>query len=308
MRIVRHPEYCPESLRHGVLALGNFDGVHCGHKEILARTINIARDAGIPAAAMTFEPHPATVLRPGIPPLRITPFRQKARLIATTGIDALFVLHFTRKFSQMEAGDFIRMVLQKQLGVRHIVIGEDFHFGHGRTGNAALLAAMATECGYALTRIADIADAAERFSSSRIREELRKGDPEAASVLLGHPYILEGRVRKGEERGGTELGCPTANIPLKDEVRPRFGVYVSEAEVTDTWLPAVTHIGVNSTFGGEKAVAETHILDFNGDLYGKRLRVRPLVFLRPEEKFTSAGELKDAIAQDIRNAREYFKV
>ncbi len=310
MRIVRHAKHCPEAARHSVLALGNFDGVHLGHREILKRIGSIAHDSGLLSAVMTFEPHPVTVLKPNTPPLRITPFRQKAELLREAGMDVLFVQHFDERFSRITAEDFIRDILVKQLHVRHLVIGHDFIFGHRRGGNAELLRALSGAGGYTLTQVGAQGEGGVTISSSRIRQHLQAGEIRAANALLGHAYTLEGHVRKGQNRGTSLLNCPTANMYLKDHLRPAFGVYIAEARIENgaAWLPAITHIGTNVMFGGEGAVVETHLLDFSGDLYGKKLCVKPLHFLRPEENFTTVAALRRQMEQDIACATEHFNL
>lgn len=307
MHILHETKDCPEHARHSVLALGNFDGVHRGHQAILQYTIDTAKKNGSPSAVMTFCPHPLTVLRPDIPALNIMSFNQKAQTLERLGIDVLFALPFTLDFSRITAEDFIRMILVEQLQVRHLVIGHDFIFGHQRGGNADLLRAMAEECGYRLTQLSTIAEGEEVFSSTRIRQYLTEGNIEQATRLLGHPYIIEGMVEQGKQRG-RELGFPTANIHLSNYLHPKFGIYAAEVciEGEEQWHKAAINIGINPSFDDVKPLLEVHILDVSQDLYSKKLQVKPLHYLRPEQVFDDMDALKAQMQKDCDQVQEYF--
>ncbi len=315
MQIIRHYKFCSEVARNSVVALGNFDGVHLGHKAVIGKACKIAQENSLPSAVMTFEPHPVSVLRPDIPPLRITPFRTKAVLIRELGVDVLFAIRFDRDFAQITAEDFIEKILLENLGVRHVVIGYDFIFGHNREGNAGLLRKMSEKHGFGLTQVNEQGSGDLSYSSTRIRRCLQNGDIAQACNMLGHDYVIEGVVVRGDARG-REIGFPTANIRLGGYMRPAFGVYAADVSIQKSearnqkpeyiTLSAVVNIGRKPTFGGEEDLLEAHIFDFNRDIYGRRICVTLRKFLRPEQKFNNADELKEQINNDCKQAREYF--
>ncbi len=306
MRIVRHYRTTPDDLRGAVVALGNFDGVHLGHRGVIGQAAEIARPLGAPLGVMTFEPHPAKVLAPETAPLRLTPFRVKARRLMECGVDVMFVPPFTKAFSQKSPATFIDDVLRDGLAPRHVVIGHDFHFGRRRGGDHAMLAAAGEALGFGVTRVAAIGNAGEVYSASRVRGYLRRGEPRLAAAILGHLWEVEARVRHGDKRGRT-LGYPTANLHFNGHVEPAYGIYAVWAGIvgrTGTeWLPAVASAGVRPTFGGQRLVLEVHIFDFDGDLYGRYLRVAFVNWIRREEKFDSVDALTAQMAEDCRNAR-----
>ncbi|HUN45931.1 MAG TPA: bifunctional riboflavin kinase/FAD synthetase [Stellaceae bacterium] len=307
MRILRHPAALEAADRGAVVAIGNFDGVHLGHQLVIRRAGDIARAAGAPLAVLTFEPHPYHVFNPAAPPFRLTPLRAKSHLIEALGVDLLFVLHFDLALAQVSAEDFVRDVIAGRTAASHVLVGYDFHFGHKRRGTPALLEAEGRKHGFAVTVMAPI-EAAKGvvYSSTRIRRYLTEGRPREAAVLLGRPFEIEGRVETGDKRGRT-IGFPTANIALADYLRPAGGVYVVriaiEGEGTLAWRPGVANLGTRPTVGGTDLRLEAHLFDFDGELYGKHLRVALIEHLRPERKFAGLDDLKAQIAADAGQAR-----
>lgn len=307
MKLFRHTADFPHDLRGVSVALGNFDGVHRGHRAVIAAAQERAKVLGAPSAVLTFEPHPRSLFRPDDTPFRLTPFRIKARLIEAMGVDALIVVPFDRAFSRRTAAAFVAEVLVRDLGVRHVVAGYDFVFGHNRGGDMALLARMGAELGFGVTEVKPVGDAAGTvFSSTRVRELLRDGRPDAAADILGHPFEIEGRVEHGDKRGRT-IGFPTANVELGEYLRPRFGVYAVLAGIDEgtrtVWHKGVANLGLRPTVGGLTERLEVHLFDFDGDLYGRHLRVQLRAFIRPEMKFAGLDALKAQIAADAEAAR-----
>lgn len=312
MNIIRRFTDCPIQARHSVIALGNFDGVHRGHQVVIHKAQEVAARLNRPSAVLTFEPHPISVLRANIPPFRITPFREKALMMQHFGVDTLFIAHFTQALRTMPAKEFVREILLKQLQVSHVVIGHDFIFGHNREGNADLLRDVLSEENIELTQVSPVThsfsgDDTEVFSSTRIREHIRSGDIPTVTTLLGHDYVIKGRVRIGDQRGRL-LGFPTANVRLRDHIRPAFGVYAVEVNIgkETIWRPAIANIGQKPTFGSKHDLAEIHIFDFSNDIYNKRIRIRIIHFIRAEQKFASANELIAQITEDCNIARQFF--
>ena len=310
MKLFRHHTDLPDDVRGCAVALGNFDGVHRGHRTVIAEAQAQAVRLGAPSAVLTFEPHPRTLFRPQDPAFRLTPFRIRARLIEALGVDALFMLHFDEALSRMTAEDFVAEVLVKGLGARHVVAGYDFVFGYKRGGDMAFLRQEGERHGFGVTEVAPVGQDAEIFSSTRVRTLLQAGDPQGAASILGHPFEIEGRVEHGDQRGRT-IGFPTANIELGEYLRPAFGVYAVRAGIDqggDTvWHPGVANLGKRPTVGGTVERLEVHLFDVDEDLYGKHVRVQLLHFIRPEMRFESFDALKAQIQLDARTARDLLK-
>ncbi|MDJ0948033.1 MAG: bifunctional riboflavin kinase/FAD synthetase [Alphaproteobacteria bacterium] len=308
MRIFRHYTELPEEARGAVVALGNFDGVHLGHREVIGAAGREARALNAPHGVLTFEPHPRSFFQPATPPFRLTPFRIKARHLEALAVDFLYVLHFDREFSQITAQDFVAKVLVEGLGVRHVVTGYDFVFGQGRGGNAETLAAAAVEHGFGYTRVAPVeALPGVPYSSTRVRDHLLAGEPDKAAFLLGRDWEIEGRVEPGEQIG-RDLGFPTANVRLGEYLHPAFGIYAVKAGLDageDTvWLDGVANLGQRPTFDGKDILLEVHLFDFKGDLYGRHLRTRLIRWIRPEKRFDGLAALRAQIADDCSVARD----
>jgi len=304
MRILHHWTE-PTALTGAVVALGNFDGVHLGHRAVLDAAGRAARAAGRPWAALSFEPHPRSVFRPGDPPFRLTPFPVKARLLDEAGLDLLYSLPFDTAFSRLDARTFVDAVLVAGIGATHLVSGPDFAFGHGRGGSVALLEALGPARGFAVTAVPPVVIGGEPVSSSRIRRLLAEGRPREAARLLGRDWEIEGVVETGDRRGRT-LGFPTANIALGETLAPATGVYAVRAALAEPgapWWDGVANFGRRPTVGGTAPRLEAHLFDVAPDLYGRRLRVRLVDHLRPERKFDGLAALTAQIAEDGRRAR-----
>jgi riboflavin kinase/FMN adenylyltransferase len=307
MRVLRHHTELPESLRGGVIALGNFDGVHRGHQEVIGAAGAIADLHDVPLGVMTFEPHPRRFFQPDLPPFTLTPFRLKAHLIQDLGADFLYVQAFDAALSKGSAQWFVEDVLVAGLGVSHVVVGQDYAFGHKRSGNVALLQAMARDLGFGVTAVAPVKDADGLiFSSTRVRECLADGKLAEAQAILGHAWEIEGRVEHGDKRGRT-IGFPTANLRLGPYQHPRTGVYAVTAGVDEGLVthfrPGVANFGKRPTFDKQDHLLEVHLFDTAEDLYGKHLRVRFHHFLRPERTFDGLESLKAQILADADQAR-----
>jgi riboflavin kinase / FMN adenylyltransferase len=295
----------PQDLRGGVVAIGNFDGVHRGHQAVLERALAEAADRSAPALALTFEPHPRTLFQPGVPLYVLTPPPLKARLMAKLGFDATVQQSFTREFASQSAEQFITDVLDKGLGIRHAVTGFDFHFGRNRQGGPAYLMEAGERHGFGVTLVDAFRDeGAEVISSSRIRALLAEGEVVEAAGLLGYRYTIEADVTKGRQLGRT-LGFPTANMVLPETTGLRHGIYAVRLRRADGTL----HDGVAS-FGRRPTIdengeplLETFLLDHSGDFYGERCAVSFFGFLRDEAKFDSLDALVIQMKRDEAEAR-----
>ena len=307
MRIFRHYTEFPSAVRGGVVALGNFDGVHPGHQTVIGTALAMARQRGMPSGVMTFEPHPRAVFKPDLAPFRLTPFRIKARLIEALGPDFLLMQHFDLAFARHSASEFVEQVLVAGLGVSNVVVGYDYVFGHDRGGNVEVLCRMAVAHGFDVTCIGPVsAGDGAVYSSTNIRTALVTGRPRDAARLLGHDWEIEGRVEHGDQRGRT-IGFPTANIELGEYLHPAVGVYAVRAGVdkggATQWLPGVANFGRRPTFDKTDVLFEVHLFGFSGDLYGRHLRVALVDYLRGEKKFSGIDALRAQIEEDCRAAR-----
>ncbi len=295
----------PAQFRRGVVAVGNFDGVHRGHQAVLECALAEAKAASVPALVLTFEPHPRTVFRPDIALPRITPAPIKARLVRLLGFDAIVEQAFTRDFAGRTADQFIDDVLLGQLDISHVVTGFDFHFGKNRRGDPAFLVAAARQRGFAVTQVEAVGDeGGEIVSSSRIRPLLANGDVAAATGLLGYRFTVEGEVVHGKKLGRT-LGFPTANMALPEPEILRHGIYAVRLRRADgTLFDGVASYGRRPTVeSAGLPLLETYVFDFDGDLYGEICDVSFFGFLRGEEKFDSLDALLDQMTRDKDEAR-----
>ncbi len=305
--VVTHGTFPPGRRRHA-LTVGNFDGVHRGHRSMLERVVAQARSRGIPACVLTFEPHPREFFSPGSAPTRLTRLRDKLELFADAGIDRTHVARFDAKLAGLSAERFIDDVLGRGLGVAWMLVGSDFRFGARRAGDFALLARSAAQIGFELEAMPEVTHRGERVSSSAVRAALESGDLRRAEEFLGRPYTMSGRVAHGEGLGRT-LGFPTANIVLRRRA-PLAGIFVVEAELEETHrkLRGAASVGRRPTIREHaQPLLEVHLLDFEGDLYGRHLRVTFLEKLRAEQKFDGLGALRAAIAADVMQAKDYFR-
>jgi riboflavin kinase/FMN adenylyltransferase len=289
------------------LTIGNFDGVHLGHQAMLARLNEVARARVLPACAMTFEPHPREFFAPDQAPARLTSLREKLELLAAQGIDMTYVCRFDYRFAQTSAEDFVERVLVRGLGVRHVLIGDDFRFGARRAGDFALLKRHALRLGYTVESMPSVTLAGERVSSTAVRDALAAGELTRAARLLGRPYSISGRVVRGDGLG-RKLGFPTANVHMKRNRPPLAGIFAVEvAGIAETPLAGVASLGVRPTVKqAAQSVLEVYVLDFSGDVYGRYVRVDFLHKFRDEEKFADLAALTRRIASDVEDARAYF--
>jgi riboflavin kinase/FMN adenylyltransferase len=304
MRILRHYRNLAPNARGAVVALGNFDGVHRGHRALIAEAKRFANEAGKQLAVVVFEPQPQEFFRPEAPLFRLTPFRAKAHLLSQLGVDLLIVLHFDRELAEMSAQDFVLDVLKGELAPAHLVVGDDFRFGKGRGGDAAVLSYMGEMEGFGVTVFAlEAAGGPEKISSTRIREALKAGKPEKAAQLLGHWWTVEGHVGPGDGRG-RGIGFPTANLKLEHTLVPQFGIYAVLALIDGAFkLDGVASLGIRPMFEVAKPLLEVHLFDFAGDLYGKHVAVSFIAYLRPEQKFADLPALKAQMAKDAEVAK-----
>ncbi|MBO6678366.1 bifunctional riboflavin kinase/FAD synthetase [Parvibaculum sp.] len=307
MQIIRHYEHIPPGLRGAVYALGNFDGVHLGHRQVIGRAADIAAEMGVPLGVLVFEPHPQQFFFPDRPFFRLTPFRAKARLLERIGVDVLAALPFDSHMSKKLAPEFVLDVLVNGLHAVHVVAGYDFRFGKGRGGDAAALSYMGEMEGFGVSVVEEVKEGGVTYSSTRIRELLANGDPRGAAKLLGHWWTVETHVQGGDRRGRT-IGFPTANFSLEDHVEPALGVYAVKIEIEDGphkgVYDGVANVGRRPTFDKEDVVLEVHIFDFEGDIYGAHAAVSFIEYLRPEQKFDGLDSLKAQIAKDGAKARD----
>ncbi len=288
-----------------VLAIGNFDGVHKGHQQLLAEAKKIAQESGKKLAVLTFEPHPRRLFRADDPPFRITPAAMKARKLAEYGVDTLFALDFNWDFASQSAEQFIETVITNGIKPAHIIVGFDFAFGQLRKGNADTL----KDAGLAVTVMEQVSDEdGAKYGSSPVRTALRHGDMDKANNLLGWEWEIEGTIVKGDQRG-RELGYPTANVKLEDTIHPAYGVYATMVQIEGetNWRMAATNIGIRPMFELQVGQVEAHILDFDGDIYGKTLRIKPVKRLRGEAKFDGLDELIAQIEKDCDTARSVLQ-
>jgi riboflavin kinase/FMN adenylyltransferase len=307
MRLFRHHSEIPVEARGAVVALGNFDGLHLGHQQVIGEAMRLAGELDAPCGVLTFEPHPRSYFRPDDPPFRLTPFRVKLRQLDAIGVDYVYLLAFDKTMAGRGPEAFIVEVLGQGLEPAHIVVGYDFVFGKGRSGNAGLLSDLGRAAGFGVTSVAAAADPdGVVYSSTKVRELLGARDPLGAARLLGRPWEIEGRVESGDRIGRT-LGFPTANVAMGEYLRPAQGIYAVKAGIDEgrgtRWLDGVANLGHRPTVGGTRVQLETFLFDFTGDLYGRHLRVALIDFIRPERKFETLDLMKAEIALDCVKAR-----
>ena len=309
MKVFTNLDQIKEPFRRAVITIGNFDGVHIGHQALFHEVIEKAEAIGGASVAMTFDPHPLRVLKQNNHPPLITLYEQKAELIERTGIDVLICVPFTISFAALTAEQFVRDLLVNKIGVKAIVVGQDYSFGKNREGNIDLLKSYAPEYGFEVIVAGWIKSAqalSDRISSTKIRQLVMDGRMEQAEKMLGRNYQIRGKVVTGRDRGGKLLGIPTANINLHDELCPKTGIYAVTVECEDTQYQGVANIGYSPTFEDHEFTVEVHILDFNENIYGKSIRVNFIKRIRDEIKFANISELIDQIHLDIAAARDIF--
>jgi riboflavin kinase / FMN adenylyltransferase len=289
-------------LKGGIAAIGNFDGVHRGHRAVIDPAIARAAALKCPAIAVTFEPHPRAVLRPGEPVFRLTDEKAKLRLLAATGLAGVLVLTFDAAFAALSAEAFVQDILVDRLGIRGATIGFDFHFGHQRGGSPECLAAAGKRLGFSVEAAPPLEDEGRPVSSSSIRAALAEGRVVEAAELLGHPWFVTGRVVHGDQRG-RDLGFPTANLALDPACGLKHGIYAVRVMISGNIRDGVASFGTRPTFDNGAPLLEVYLFDFAGDLYGTEIDVAFIGWIRPELKFSSVDDLVLRMKEDSRLAR-----
>jgi riboflavin kinase/FMN adenylyltransferase len=291
------------------VTIGNFDGLHLGHKAMITRLLDVARTRGLPSCVLSFEPHPREFFAPDQAPARLSSLREKAECLRRLGVDRLHVFRFDRAFSALSAEAFIEQVLGNTLQARYVLVGDDFRYGARRTGDFALLKQAGESLGFDAEFLPTVEVAGERASSTAVRQALAAGELEHAARLLGQPYSISGRVVHGDKLG-RDIGFPTANIQLKHNRPPLMGIFAVElCGLNGAPLPGVASLGKRPTVKSPDAVPvlEVHLFDFDADIYGRRVRLDFLHKLRDEEKYPDLDSLVAQIRRDVDNAKHYLK-
>ncbi len=299
--IERYPTDAPPA----VVTIGNYDGVHLGHRAILNGVVAGAREIGGPAVLVTFEPHPAAVVAPERRPALLQTRRQKIDSLEAAGLDGVLFLEFTPALARRTGEEFFDAVLDDRVRLAAVHVGESFRFGHGRTGDVGLLREIGRERGFDVVEVPPVRREGRVVSSSAIRRAVAEGDVDTARSMLGRAYAVEGEVVRGDGRG-RRLSYPTANLAVANELIPRSGVYVTETVALASRHPSVTNVGIRPTFGGDRLTVESHLIEWDGDLYGEDVEIRFLARLRDEMRFSGPAELSDQIARDLAAAAGFF--
>ncbi len=303
MNIIRGISAIPQGLIKPVVTIGNFDGVHLGHQELLNGVINRAAEIGGTSTVITFEPHPVQVLRPDKAPRRLTSLQEKMELFQSLGIKVVVCIDFTWEFAHQTPDEFIRTILYEKIGARIVIVGYNYTFGKDRKGNIDLLGARGKTFGFEVEVVGSVEIEGQRVSSSRIREHLTSGEVDKAARLLGRYYVIEGLVTPGHHRG-MELGYPTANIYIIDETLPKEGIYAVKVVHGSETIDGVCYIGTQPTFAGDKVGVEVHLFNFDGPLYHEHLRILFIKMIRGERKFEDRESLIRQIKDDVGKAKE----
>lgn len=301
--IVRDGDELPPALRRAFVAVGNFDGMHRGHRAVIDRALELAHEDRRPAIALTFEPHPRAFFRRDQPLFRLTPEPEKIRLLAAAGLDGVVVMDFDGKLAGVTAENFVADVLVRRLSVVGVIVGTDFHFGKRRQGTPDFLQEQGEERGFEVDLVRPVLFRGKPVSSSAIREALGRGEVEQAEKLLGHIWFVSGKVIHGEKRG-RELGYPTANLALDPACGLAHGIYAVRVRVRGEMRDGVASFGRRPTFGEGAPLLEIFLFDFSGDIYGEEIDVAFIGWIRPEAKFGSADELVRQMDADSAAARE----
>lgn len=306
MRTLRHYRNAPPDMRGASAAIGNFDGVHLGHRAVLDIARAEARRCGVPLGVLTFEPHPREVIAPNAPPFRLMNAAARAHRLERLGVERLYELPFDAALMALDPEEFARAVIVEGLGLTHLVIGADFRFGRKRAGDAATMHDLGAALGFGVTVAELVGTEGAEISSTRIRRALSDGDPALAAAMLGHLHRIEGPVIGGARRGRT-LGYPTANMSIDGLHPPKFGVYAVRVEIMDGpeagTRDGVASVGVRPMFGENRPNIETFLFDFEGDLYGRHLSVGLVAYLRGEKRFESLDALIAQMDEDSARAR-----
>lgn len=292
-----------------VIALGNFDGLHRGHQAVISEAKSIADNLGAPLGIGLFRPHPFRYFKPKAPPFRLMSPEVRAEIMPSLGVDRLYEIPFDNTLREMDDTEFVETVLHQGLGIKHVVVGEDYGFGKNRCGDVESLTKLCAERAIGVTPMKPVGlhKLYGKYGSTEIRKSLKQGDVFHAAHMLSRPWIVDGIVQQGEQRGRT-INFPTANLEFGDLVRPKFGVYCVEVKLpqSETWLPAIANTGNRPTVGGEDARLEVHIFDFDKDIYGQHVQVRFRSFVRPEQKFENFDALRLQIERDCAGAKALF--
>jgi riboflavin kinase/FMN adenylyltransferase len=305
-QVIRDGALVPAALKRGVVAIGNFDGVHRGHRAVLEAAKACAKKNSAVTLALTFEPHPRTFFKPDAPVFRITPENAKLRLFAANGLDGAVVMEFNRELASLTAEEFVSKILVGWLGISGVVIGHDFHFGKQRQGTPEFLIGAGKRHGFVVEIVSPLNDDGVPVSSGKIRDALEAGDVKRANELLGHSYFAAGEVIHGEKRG-RELGFPTANIRLDPSCKLKHAIYAVRAHVGGKSYEAVASYGRRPQFDNGAPLLETFLFDFAGDLYGQELTVEFVGFIRDEAKFDGLDALIAQMNRDSEQARVLLK-
>jgi riboflavin kinase/FMN adenylyltransferase len=307
MQVILNLNEIKKPLTNPVLTIGNFDGVHKGHLALFDKVKERAKAIAGQSVVMTFEPHPLKIMRPANGPQLITHTGQKLELIEKAGIDVIVCVSFDREFAAIPARDFVNSILVKKIGIKEIVVGYDYTFGHNREGDINLLREIGNDFGFVVHLVGPIEIDHTLVSSTSIRRLVQEGRLEEARVLLGRDFEVQGTVVKGRNRGGRLLGFPTANLNPHGELLPKTGVYAVKLLIDDAFYDGVTNVGYNPTFGDTGLTVETHVLDYSGELMGKTIKVHFIKRLRDEKTFKTLEELSSQIAQDIARAEKVLR-
>ncbi|XOV78888.1 MAG: bifunctional riboflavin kinase/FAD synthetase [Aestuariibacter sp.] len=305
MELIRGLHNLRQRHRGCVLSIGKFDGVHLGHVAVLTKLVAQARAMQLPSAVMVFEPQPEELFMPDKAPARLTRLREKYMAMQNLGVDRLICVRFNRQFANQPAEYFVEQLLVQKLGIQYLVVGDDFRFGKGRTGDFALLQAEGKECGFDVVNTQSFCLGQDRISSSAIRQALAKNELTLAKQMLGRDFSISGRVVHGDKRGRT-IGFPTANVLLKRCKSPVSGVYAVNVVWNGNQHAGIANVGNRPTVEGTRAQLEVHLFDFNADLYGQFIEVRLLSKIREEQKFPSVTALQQQIDADVLVAKNWF--
>jgi riboflavin kinase/FMN adenylyltransferase len=307
MKLIRGLYNLRQPIPASAVTIGNFDGVHRGHQLVISQLKQVAGAASLPTVVIIFEPQPIEYFAPDKAPKRLARFREKIAYLKAQQIDYLLCLHFDQKLAAQSAEDFVQQILVSSLNTKHLVIGDDFHFGKNRQGNFQFLKDNCERYGFMVDETVTLMIDDERVSSTRIRESIQQGDFEKAAELLGRPYSLSGRIAHGQKLG-RKLGYPTINIKMGDKTLIVKGIFAVNVKGLDNRvLEGVASIGTRPTVNGVDTILEVYILDFDRDVYGSSVEVNFLHKIRNEEKFDSLDELTAHIAQDTKKAKAFFK-
>jgi riboflavin kinase/FMN adenylyltransferase len=301
--IVRNGQPAPPGLRRATVAIGNFDGVHLGHRKLIERAIATAAEIGGPSAVLTFEPHPRKYFAPDLPMFRLTPEPVKLAILQKLGLDGVFIRRFDRSLADTTAAAFVTNLLAGELGAAGVIVGHDFHFGKGREGTPAILADLCARADLSCEIVPAVGLEGHSVSSSDVRAALEAGDVRRANRLLGYRWLVEGEVRHGDKRG-RGLGFPTANLAMGEDFNLKHGIYAVRAAVPSGELrEGVASFGRRPTFDNGALLLEVHVFDFSGDLYGQTMQVEFIGWIRGEERFASPEALVARMRRDADEAR-----